>query len=95
MMGGAGRSTIWPQMVADACGLPIDVLDQVDAAPLGAAYLAGRAIGCWPKDRLPRYPQGRTVMPDPEARTRCEQKFRRYLHAVESERRRRQATAWD
>ena len=45
LMGGGARSSIWPQIRADVTGLPIEVLDRVDASPVGAAVLAAVATG--------------------------------------------------
>ena len=45
MVGGAARSSIWPQIVADVTGVPI-ALTLYDQWPaLGAAILAGLGIG--------------------------------------------------
>ena len=87
MIGGAGKSSVWPQMIADICAIPIDVLEVSDAATLGAACLAGRGIGLW--NALPHYPIARTCQPDPERRERFAKKFEIYMKAVELERERR------
>lgn len=45
MIGGATRSSIWPQIVADVTGLPIVIPRQTECAVLGAAKLAQEAVG--------------------------------------------------
>ena len=49
LTGGAARSTLWPQILADVLGGPVSVPDHVESAALGAAVLAGRGAGvCCP-----------------------------------------------
>jgi autoinducer 2 (AI-2) kinase len=48
LTGGAARSTLWPQILADVLGGPVSVPDHVESAALGAAVLAGRAAGVLP-----------------------------------------------
>lgn len=43
--GGAARSSLWNQIKADVCGLPVARLQQEEAALLGDAMLAGVACG--------------------------------------------------
>lgn len=43
-MGGGARSIVWAQIKADITGRDISILDMNDAAPVGAALLAG--VGC-------------------------------------------------
>ena len=45
LTGGAARSTLWPQILADVLGSPVSVPDHVESAALGAAVLAGRGAG--------------------------------------------------
>jgi len=45
LTGGAARSTLWPQILADVLGGPVSVPDHVESAALGAAVLAGRGAG--------------------------------------------------
>ncbi len=45
--GGAARNDILLQAQADALGLPVERPEVLDAAALGAAYLAGLATGVW------------------------------------------------
>jgi sugar (pentulose or hexulose) kinase len=46
-LGGGSRSAVWKQIEADVLGLPIVTMQEVDAGTLGAAMLAGVAIGWW------------------------------------------------
>jgi xylulokinase len=48
MVGGAARSPVWPQIVADVTGLPVTLPALPDAACTGAAILAGVGAGCFP-----------------------------------------------
>jgi xylulokinase len=43
--GGGARSTLWNQVKADVCGIPVLTLDGDDAAIRGDAMLAGAATG--------------------------------------------------
>lgn len=45
--GGAARSDVLLQVQADALGIPVERASVLDAAALGAAYLAGLASGVW------------------------------------------------
>jgi autoinducer-2 kinase len=48
--GGAARSILWPQVLADVLGCPVRVPDHTETAALGAAILAGRGAGVLPDD---------------------------------------------
>jgi len=89
MSGGGARGRVWPQWVADACRLPISVMRHSDTAPLGAAFLAGCALGFWPDGRLPDYPIARRCEPRADRAERFDALYERYLRAVEMDRRRR------
>jgi xylulokinase len=41
MIGGATRSSVWPAMVADVSGIPLEIPEQKESACAGAAILAG------------------------------------------------------
>ena len=51
--GGAARNDVLLQAQADALGLPVERPEVLDAAALGAAYLAGLATGVWRDHRRP------------------------------------------
>lgn len=55
MVGGAGKSDIWPQMIANALGRPVEVSDCVESACFGAARMAaGKASSEWTVCGSPR-----------------------------------------
>ncbi|MFH0756701.1 MAG: FGGY-family carbohydrate kinase, partial [Bacteroidota bacterium] len=45
MLGGASRSPLWNQMIADITGIPVTSMAQSENASLGAAILAGTGTG--------------------------------------------------
>jgi glycerol kinase len=45
--GGMSANPVFVQALADACGRPIEIAPVVEATTLGAAYLAGMAVGTW------------------------------------------------
>jgi xylulokinase len=47
-LGGGARSAVWNQIKADVLGRPVLTLDTQEAACLGAAILAGAAVGLYP-----------------------------------------------
>lgn len=47
-MGGGAKSSVWCQIKADAMGVPVKIMKNTEsAACLGAAILAGKAVGIW------------------------------------------------
>jgi len=58
MVGGAARSPIWPQIVADVTGTPVIVPTVSEAASWGAAVLAGIGAGVFERVES----AGRTIM---------------------------------
>ncbi|MDR2433173.1 MAG: autoinducer-2 kinase [Treponema sp.] len=46
--GGASKSALWPQILADVLGIPVEVPVVREATALGAALLAGKGIGLYP-----------------------------------------------
>ncbi|MFV0633068.1 FGGY-family carbohydrate kinase [Demequina sp.] len=45
LAGGAGRSHVWSQMYADILGIPVEVSEVEEVGALGAAVIAGSAVG--------------------------------------------------
>ena len=45
--GGMSANTVFVQALADACGRPVEVAPVTEATTLGAAFLAGLAVGTW------------------------------------------------
>jgi glycerol kinase len=48
--GGAARNTLLLELVANAAGVPVERPPVLESAALGAALLAGRAVGLWGDD---------------------------------------------
>jgi xylulokinase len=48
VLGGGARSGLWAQIRADVSGLPVEVPEELDTSPLGAAMLAAVAAGLAP-----------------------------------------------
>jgi autoinducer 2 (AI-2) kinase len=46
--GGASQSALWPQILSDVLGIPVEVPVVKEATALGAALLAGKGIGLYP-----------------------------------------------
>jgi len=80
MIGGAARSDLWAQILADACGVPVVRPLVADAACLGAATLA--ALGSGLIDDLGVVRQALAyrdpVSPDPDGRRRMDHLYRIY-----------------
>jgi glycerol kinase len=45
--GGMTANSVFVQALANACGRPVEISPVLEATTLGAAYLAGMAIGTW------------------------------------------------
>lgn len=87
MVGGATKSKIWPQIVANACRIPVHISAEPDSAALGAGILAGEAVGRFAaQPRLPR-----VIEVQPGVHDRLAAKYTRYLDAVAMDRARRRA----
>ena len=48
LAGGASKSPVWSQLVADICGLPVRIPEVADLACVGAAVMAGVGCGIFP-----------------------------------------------
>ena len=44
-LGGGSKSPVWNQIKSDICQIPLETVTSVEAASLGAAILAGKAVG--------------------------------------------------
>lgn len=69
LAGGASKSAVWAQLVADISGLPVRIPEVADLACVGAAVLAGTGCGIYPNvqegyRRLAVREQ--VISPDPE-----------------------------
>ena len=71
--GGATQNAFWMQNKADISGADVEVSEIQDTSPLGAALLAGVAVGMWPDiDAAVEQVKGdtRVYHPDPESHAR-------------------------
>src|SRR6202035_3853850 len=79
--GGGTRVVSWMQAMADATGLPVDVVAVHEGAALGAAYLArmaaGIADGLEGSSRWARV--GRRVEPDAKWQEAVDERYRRLV----------------
>jgi len=81
--GGGTRVLPWMQAVADATGLPVDLVAVPEGAALGAAYLARMAAGAERDlDGARRWARvGRRVLPDPAWQDAAARRYRRFVAA--------------
>jgi len=49
--GGAAKSAVWPQILADVLGIPVEVPVVKEATSLGAAIMAGKGIGIYKNEK--------------------------------------------
>jgi glycerol kinase len=78
--GGAARNALLLELVADAAGVPVERPAVTESAALGAALLAGRAIGLWrDEDVAARFKADRVFEPRLSADQRADrlERFRR------------------
>ena len=84
--GGGAGSTLWSQILADVTGLPVTVPQSRQSTALGAALIAGVAVGVYADHRAAvAAVRGteRRFMPDPAHRATYDEAFRSYLRAAE------------
>jgi len=79
MVGGAGKSKIWPQIIANVLGKPVEISDCVESACMGAAKIAaGEISAAWSDDGI------REVTPIPEQIETEYHQYRRYTKFFEA-----------
>ena len=81
MVGGAARSHIWPQIVADVTAIPVVLPAMSQAASRGAAILAGTAVGLYrdPQAGFAAFQGAETsLVPDPAVRQLYDDMFATY-----------------
>ena len=80
MVGGAARSQIWPQIVASACAIRLQVPPVTQAAGWGAAVIAGVGCGAFASLEGAPQPQGelRRYSPLPEQQAAYESAYHKY-----------------
>ncbi len=64
MVGGAARSPIWPQILADVTEIPISLTQYTHGPSLGAALLAAKGLGLL--ESFPRWVTPQTIQPNPD-----------------------------
>jgi xylulokinase len=80
-VGGGARSSLWLQLKADICHIPLRVPQVTEAACLGAALLAGVACGVYPDTETAvsrTVHSGRQITPDQESAMVYEKRFETY-----------------
>jgi L-xylulokinase len=85
--GGAARSDVWMQLVADAFGIPVEVPEGTELGALGAAISAGVAVGCHPGyeaacQAMVRF--SRRFLPDPQLAELYTAKYTRYKRLLQA-----------
>ncbi|WP_080833413.1 xylulokinase [Cohnella massiliensis] len=80
--GGGAKIGLWPGILANVFGKPVELLPQADASSMGAAMLGGVAVGMFPDlkaiSRKLSQP-AETVPPEPEAAAEYERHYAKYL----------------
>ena len=82
--GGVTVNTLVMQTLADVLGIDVEAAEMAESTALGAAYLAGRAVGVWarPEDLPMLRGVARTYQPDPDAEARLADLRWRWAEAV-------------
>jgi xylulokinase len=82
--GGGVRVPEWTQALADATGLPVDVVAVPEGAALGAAWMARMAAGLESSmgDAARWARVGQRVEPDPRWRAACDDRYGRFLEVA-------------
>ncbi len=75
---GGARSALWTQIIADVIKLPVEVISSMAGAALGAAFVAGKAVGVFARwDEVRRF-IGPTHTVDPQPNAAYERGYRIY-----------------
>ena len=87
LSGGASKSEVWTQILADVSGLPVRVPRLADLACVGAAVLAGLGAGMYSdcKEGYERFKVPETVIePNPEKSAKYKLLFEKYKKQAEA-----------
>jgi len=87
MQGGATKSSVWPGIVSDVCGLPVKIATEPDMSCVGAAILAGYGAGHFPSilEGIRRLaPPERTIEPNVERTALYQELFQKYKKACDA-----------
>jgi xylulokinase len=82
MVGGGAKNRVWPQVVADVLGIPVEIPEQKDPECAGAAILAGLGAGIYSSlaEAVSMFQDSReTIEPDPANMELYERIYRRFL----------------
>lgn len=86
LAGGASKSQVWTQILADISGLPVQVPENPDLACVGAAVLAGVGCGIY-SDPQQGYQElsvpSRCVLPDPDMHAQYQKYYIQYKETAE------------
>ncbi len=86
MIGGGAKSTLWPHIVADVSGVPVEIPEQKESACAGAAILAGVGSGVFSsiEDAAGRFTgKCQQIEPDRDKREVYEEAYQRFVAALE------------
>jgi xylulokinase len=81
MIGGGTKSHVWPQIVADVIGIPVDVPRERECAAMGAARMALEAVGVAAAETAERVQVQHTFTPDARRAAVYDQLFPLYQQA--------------
>ena len=84
MIGGGSRSQIWPHIVADITGRPIELVAISESASLGAAVLAGVGAGLFDNCQAgaaTMAARSQPIRPDPNLTEAYDGHYARYCEA--------------
>ncbi|WP_347059644.1 FGGY family carbohydrate kinase [Blastococcus sp. HT6-30] len=84
LTGGGAASAIWPGVLSNVMGVPVELLAADEGAALGVAALAGTTVGLWPSldDAVDTVVQvTRRLEPDPELHGAHQDQFARFKDA--------------
>jgi sugar (pentulose or hexulose) kinase len=87
MIGGGAKSALWPHIVADVSGVPVEIPEQKEAACAGAAILAGVGSGVFSSiEEAAVHFTGKTerIEPDVEKREVYKQSYEYFVSALEN-----------
>lgn len=86
LVGGGAASSVWPQIIADTCGHPIEIVETpVGATAFGAFRLAAAAMGMADPFRI-RPPISNRFEPRPDRHDSTDRRYRAFLQATASAR---------
>jgi len=81
VVGGAAKSDLWMQIIADVVGRPVRTIDEEVEAPMGDALLAAHAVGLATEDEVRRgwVTLRERAQPDPAAKRVYDERYAAYL----------------